>query len=355
MERRVKAYLKDLFRKFEPYRISQTDESASKRDLAQFLTHKLLAKRFRKQKVHETTYQDIANKVKGSLEQNIPFHFVIPFGGYKHFWNPSHPEPDWAEVFTLRFLYDWVAPILALHRPGAVIEFISEDMILTRMNNYPPGSLDQYSKAFALLLNTFKKSAPKNLDLRFFRLGEKFDKVEIIKQVEDLLPERWKNWEKYSEQEKQMELKRSVRSVFWNGEKDLTKLSDEEKQRKIIESRLIELAYYDIEAKPEFLGDYYMEQNHIPICFSFGLSPDNSTHWITLGSTYASTVDYWIGRGILEEREDGFINRVVSREQYEKIKDNLKIFETGFGKLPSKNYKTIEVVSQSDWQRSTRT
>lgn len=117
----------------------------------------------------------------------------------------------------------------------------------------------------------------------------------------------------------------------------------------MVESRLIELAYYDIEARPEFLGDYFTEDSRIGICFSFGLSPDNVTHWITLGSTYASAVDYWIGRGMLEKAEGRFIPRIVSKEQYQRVKDNLQTFQLEFKQLPSNNYQSIEVISSEDW------
>lgn len=341
----VEDYLKDLITKFDSYSFKEEENG----DLGKFITQKLLRKKFRKQKVHENTASDISKKVFSSLEKNIPFHFVIPFGGYKHFWNPSHPEPDWAEIFTLKFFTDWVSPILSVHKPGAIIEFISEDLILTTMNNYPEKSLNKYSEIFSHLIATFQKYSPENLEYRFFRMKDKYDQKKIIEEVEKLLPERWKNWEKYSDQEKGAELKRSRRSVFWKGDMDLTKLTNREKEKKIIESRLIQLAFYDVEARPEFLGDYFMRENHVPICFSFGLSPDNIDNWIRLGSTYASTVDYWVGRGILEESKGGFVNRIVSKKQYKKIKDKLKKVDLSDDVSPFNNYKLIEIIKDQDW------
>jgi hypothetical protein len=342
-------YLQNLVQNFD-YSLTPEDQKSADRDLAQFITSKLFRKKFRKQKLDPKVKDDITEKVKLSIQKQQPLFFAIPFGGYKHYWNPSHPETDWAEIFALRFLIDWVAPVLLTHTPGVIIEFVSEDLILPLMNNYPPEALEKYSQAFTNILKLFSENAPKNLNLSFFRVGDRYNKDKIIAEVEQLLPERWEKWETYSKEQKEIEIKRSVRSVFWNGKNDLTGLSEEEKQKKIIESRLIELAYYDVEVKPEYLGDYYTRDNHIPICFSFGLSPDNLDHWITLGSTYASTVDYWIGRGILQEHKESFIPRIVSKEQYNNLVAKIEKIEidTSLNQV-SKNYRTIDTIKEKDW------
>lgn len=283
----------------------------------------------------------ITNKVSESVSQNIPLRFVIPFGGYKHFWNPSHPEPDWAEYFTLVHLAEWLSPILAVYQPGAIIEFISEDMILPRMNNYPEACLNIYAQRFTRLLELFQKNASNNLHFEFFRVGDRYNKKKMIEEVEMLLPASWKKWESYIDEQKEVELKRSRRSVMWKGKYNLTGLSSHEKEQRVIESRLLELAYYDVEARPEFLGDYFIKNNHIPICFSFGLSSDNIDHWIVLGSTSNSIVDFWIGRGIVESQGDLYIPRILSKTQYEEIQPKLKVETVDV--LPSKNFETIEI------------
>lgn len=347
-----KDYLESLFTKYEPYSLSDKEKAIVAKDKKAFILQKLLRKKYRKQKLHPNTILDITRKVEISVDEQKPIHLVIPFGGYKHFWNSSHPQSDWAELFTLKFLTQWVSPVIAIHNPGVLVEFISEDVILSRMNNYPENSLDQYAKSFSLLLDIYKKYTPENLRIKFFRISDKYDKNKIVNQVEKLLPSSWKKWNTYSDNKKGLELKRSKRSVMWKGKEDLTGLTEKEKEKRVIESRLVELAYYTVEAKPEFLGNYFLEDNHIPICFSYGLSPDNSDHWITLGSTYASTVDFWIGRGILEEKDSNFVNRIVSRRQYEKIKEYLKVFEIDFGLITSKNYKSIEVIQEKDWEKA---
>lgn len=334
---------------FPTYVLTDEDTKTISRGLSDFILKKLLRKKFRKQKLHPDTVSEFTTKITNRIKENRPIHFCIPFGGYKHFWNPSHPNPDWAEVFTLRFLSEWVSPVLASYKPGVVIEFISEDMILPRMNNYPEDALEEYSKTFSSLLDNQRKILPTNLAINYFRVGDKYDKNSIISEVEKLLPERWDKWNTYTDETKEIELKRSKRSVMWKGKKDITHLSEAEKEKITIESRLIELAYYDVEARPEFLGNYFTDENRIGVCFSFGLSPDNSTHWITLGSTYASSVDYWIGRGILEKTDSGFVPRIVSKEQYQKIKEKVQVNQLVLPQLSSKNYQSVDLVDSKDW------
>jgi hypothetical protein len=341
--------MKDLLVKFEPYTLSNEEEKVARGNPERFIVQKLSRKKFRKQRLHPDTTRDITNKVSQSIKDSKPLHFVIPFGGYKHFWNLSHPYPDWSELFTLKFLTEWTASVLAVHKPGVIIEFISEGIILPRMDNYPDDTIEQYSKEFTALLGMYKRYVPDTIDIRFFRIEDRYDKKKIVEEVEKLLPQSWDKWNGYSEAEKVVELRRSKRSMFWNGKEDLTQLSEQEKEKRIIESRLIELAYYDIEARQEFLGDYFTRGNHIPICFSYGLSPDNTDHWITLGSTYASQVDYWIGRGILEERNNVFVNRIVSKDQYERIKNDLQLYKINFDLLPMGTYRSVEVISEQNW------
>lgn len=343
----MEEYLNNLLTHFSPYILSVNEYKIPKNN---FIVQKLVRKKFRKQKVFPSELEKITKNVNICIKDNKPIQIIIAFGGYKHFWSSSHPYPDWAELFTLKFLTDWLSPAIAVHKPGAIVEFASEDVILTKMDNYTAEALDDYSKHFKLLLATYGKYVPKNLKFTYFRIGEKYDKNQIVKSVEKLIPEGRKRWNKLSKNEKELELKRSKRSIMWKGQVDLTKLSPQQKENKMIESRIIELAYYKAEILPQFLGNYYNDENRIPICFSFGLSSDNSDHWLTLGSTYASVVDYWIGRGILGTKNGNFINRIVSKNQYEKIKKYLKTSKIKFDLLPLKNFQSIEVINEEDWE-----
>jgi len=337
----VNSFLTNLLTHFRPYLLTDDDKKKNK---LSFIVGKLTRKKFRRRKLVDKTKQAITEKVQLSIQSNEPIHLVVPFGGYKHFWNPSHPEPDWAEIFNFKYLTEFVSPILSVYKPGVIIEYISEDLILTRMNNYPQSALEKYSDIFRKLIEWYGKKIPTNLKFKFFRVKEHCNSQKLIKQVESLLIKRKVEFENLSLDRKIQELHRSNRSLMWQGEKDLTTLTDQEKKQRIIESRLIELAYYETEAKPEFLGNYLSENNHICICFSYGTTHDNDEFEdLTIGSSYGSIVDYWIGRGIFYKRGERLIPDIISRNQYELIKKDLKIVGTK-NILPYKNYQNIEVL-----------
>ncbi len=338
-------YLESLIKEFKPYIFTEKDKELISKSKTEFAVNKLTRKKFRKHKVAEKTKEDIRDKVEKSFYENIPIHLTVPFGGYKHFWNSSYPEPDWAEIFTFNHLYNFISPLLKIYKPGVIIEFVSEDIILTKMNNYSPKALDSYSRIFSLLIEKFNNWSPENFQLKFFRISDRCDKDKMVEKIEKLLNERKEEFLKLSKGDKQKELKRSHRSVMYNGYKDLTKLNNQEKLNREIDSRIIELAYYETEAEPQFLGDYLWKDNHICVCFSFGLSHDNIDNFLTLGSCKSSIVDYWIGRGILEVHGNKIIPRIVSKTQYEKIKDDLKIFKTQ-NILPFDNFGNIEILNK---------
>lgn len=341
-------YLRRLLTEHEPYVLSGDDRNKLAQNKVQFITGKIGRKKFRRHELVDKTRQAISEKVAISIKEDKPLHFVIPFGGYKHFWNPSYPEPDWAELFNFRYLAEYVAPVLAVHKPGVIIEYMSEDVILNRMNNYPQKALDRYSEIFRQVQSWYSQYIPKNLKFRFFRVGERCKGDKIVKTIEKLLTQRRKAFAELSKEQKKQELHRSFRSVFWGGDKDLTNLSEHDKEERVIESRLIELAYYETESKPEFMGNYLGEDNHICICFSFGTTHDNDEYQdLTLGSTYGSLVDFWIGRGILTQKDGTFRPRIISRNQYAALKNKLETIPVE-KLLPLKNYQSIGLINNAD-------
>lgn len=343
MQEQVNNYLKELLTNIKSYSLTPDEEKKAQHDKAGFIIDKLMRKKVRR-RISEETLKLTKQKVEEQVKNNLPICLVMPFGGYKHFWNTSHPEPDWAEVFHICWMIEYVLPILAIYKPGIILEYVSEDLILPRMNNYSEEVLDIYSSEFRKLLEWYSKYTPENLEFRYWRVSEKYNKQAIIDKVEALLPERKSAFAKLSLEQQEQEIHRSLRSVFWNGKKDLTNLTEEQKRERVIESRLIELAYYDVEASSEFVGEYFWQDNRICTCFSFGLSTDNDGFGdLTLQSALGSSVDYWIGRGILRYAGDKLYGTIISKQQYDVAKDTLEVIRITSGLVPLKNCATIEV------------
>lgn len=332
-------WLNDAFA-FPGYILSSNDESAIQSNKTGWIVSKLFKKEFRKAKVHPETEADIIKKVELSIENKLPLHLIISFGGYKHFWNPSYPEVDFAELFNLRFMSEYVAPILKVHEPGVVLDYESEDTIITWMDNYPPKDLDRYAESFRELMKDYSQSIPSNFKISLIRSQEQLDENKLKSRVEALLPNMREEWAGLSAEERDYRLHRSPNNIKWDGFEDWTGLTPEEKDKKILESKIVNETYYV--ADFEFRTDYFTGGNHIPLVLSWGLSKENISHWLTLGSTHGSTVDFWSGRGILEVNNGKVIERVVSHSQYDRFKDKLDIIDA-FKESQLKNLRSLEV------------
>lgn len=346
MQLQVNEYLRQNLTSIAPYLLTPSELDHVAHDKASFITAKLMRKKFRR-RISEETRQKSYEKVKDRLRSSRPIHLVAGFGGYKHFWNPSYPEPDWAELFHLRWMTDFVLPILAVYEPGVTVEYLSEDMILPRMNNYPDEALDAYCVALRKAMDWYSHYTPQNLEIQCTRLSERHDKQAIVNRVEALLPERLAEFKKLTREAQEREIQRSMRAIFWNGKQDLAGLSDEEKYERIIESRIIELAFYDTEDSAEFADMYYWRDERIDICFSWGLSPDNKYGDLTIQTAQGSIVDFWTGRGVLKGERDSYFGTIISQQQYVAAKGRLEVVQIDEPPLPLGNYRTIEVMTSS--------
>lgn len=336
---KVQDYLESLL-KFSAYENSKEDLALIKLEgLDNWITGKLLRKRFRKSKVVENTKEDIKKKVELSIKEKKPLYLIICFGGYKHFWNLSHPEVDWAELLNLNFLSEYVSPILANYKPGVILDYESEDVIIPLIDNYPDSAFDSYAESFRELLKIYSKSVPSNFKINFIRSQEQIDKELLFKRTKEIAVDKRKLFDKLSSEEKELHLHRTPASIMWKGEEDWTKFTEKEKKEKIVESKMLNEAYYD--ADYEQRGKYFEGENHIPIVLSWGKTYENATNWLTLGSTFSSVVDFWVGRGILEKHEEKYVPRIVSQNQYKEIKDKLEIVKINL--IPLKNFGSIEI------------
>jgi hypothetical protein len=344
MKNRIKEidkFLNDYIFKFPDYILNSMDKKEVDFDQAKWLVNKIYRKKFRKSKIDKNNFNDIYTKINHSIQENQPIHFSILFGGYKHFWNKSAPLVDWSELFNLRFMSEFVAPILATYKKGVVLDYASADVILTMMDNIPKEDLNTYAESFEKLIEEFSQIIPNNFKINYVRTGKKYDNNYLYNEINKKLPKSFDEWKKLTKKEQNKNIHRSKRSIMWNGEENLSRLNNDEKYSRIVKSRLIEQIFYEVE--DELIGEYYYGKNNIPLVLSWGLSDENIDHWLTLGSTFASSTDFWIGRGILECRKNKFIPRIVSKNQYLKIEKSLDEMKTCKMHKFGNNFSKIEL------------
>jgi hypothetical protein len=346
----------DSLTSFTPYEVTAKDERALVMDRESWIVRKLLRKPFRRGPLHPDAMEDVRLKVRRSLSDSEPIYLIICFGGYKHFWNSSHPYVDYAELFNLSFMTRFLAPILAVHEPGAILDYESEDLVLPLIDNYPPGALEKYASSFRALVEqyTSRTTLPTNLTIRLMRPQDEDPfkshgyAVKLFERIDDLRGAKEEEWAALSENDRAERLHRTPRSIMWNGREDLTGLSDDERLQRMIRSKVLNETYYD--ADFEFREEYLTGGTHIPFVLTWGRSSENVGNWITLASTDSSTVDFWIGRGILDHQGSRLINRIVSRTQYESARCEITSYPgLDWGDLPElANLRSIDVRQVTD-------
>ncbi len=287
---------------------------------------RLFAKKFRKYSIDPQVRIDVEAKLNNIIERNLPLNFVPSFGGYKHWWTPSYPTIDWAEIFNMKFMLEYLVPIFANYSGGGTIEYESEEIILSELNNIPQSGLDEYTKTFRQALKYFNnKQNFVEMKLSLAREQYKsynFDKQKLLARIEEMIPEYTERFNNYTPEDQERRIQKARTNFRLDGVVNYTDLSDSEKNELYKKSRIFNEAFLD--ADYEVRGnDFFEKENNIPLLFSFGLGPGGES-WLHIGSSKSSMTDFWAGTGILEIRENGqIIERILSRNQFESIKDQL--------------------------------
>ena len=338
LETRVNDYINNELLNFN----NIVTNSLEGKDLKDSILNRLFSRKWSRKAQYEDAKKYTEEKVDTILNNHLEFLFCFCFGGYKHFWSPTYPEPDWAEIFTIKYLMEYVLPIAETQSKRTKIEFESEEVALTYMNNTPQEGMDKYNKAFKELINYINGKVKYPIDLSIVLARDFYDKDELLKKMYEYLPEVQERFNALSDEEKEIRLRRAETNIMWNGKEDLTNIPDEERKKFIYDSRTLNEAFLDIDY--ELRGkEYFEKENLIPLLGSFGLGAGGEL-WLHLASNSSSMVDFWAGMGILEVREDKIIQKTISQKQFEQIKDNLvKVNLNNDLKNISNNYSWIYV------------
>lgn len=302
-------------------------------NLKQDILNRLFLRRFRKYATTDDVKQFVNDKITNIMNKKLDMIFVPSFGGYKHWWTPSYPACDWAEVINMKFLLEYLSPVMNSYKDGNVlIHYESEEVILAELNNIPQTGLDIYTRVFRELAEFFNGLLNKDI-IKLVLAKEQYEelgysKEKLLKRIEEVLPEYEKRFDGYDPDDQARRIKKV--STNFNlqptlmGErvKDYTQLNDEELYDLFKKSRVLNEAFLDVDY--EFRGKEFFENEAvIPLLFSFGLGPGGE-YWPHIGSCSSSMVDFWAGLGILVvESEDRIIERIVSKTQFDLIKDKL--------------------------------
>lgn len=300
--------------------------------IEEFIFKKLSSKKFRKWSLDASSEEKIKGAIALNIAANKPIQFTFPFGGYKLWSLPTAPEVDWAEFFTIAYYMRWVAPIAAAYKPGVQFIFSSDDVIVEKLDNIPPADTKSYFNSFIALISHFTKHLPSNLTLEIRRVGDLYEKAEFEKEFEENFEVIKKAYENPDPERYEKMLQTSKLNYQWKGVEDFSHLSDAEKEEKIKLGPIIHDAYGKAKKRRAFVrGEDKIVTFTTPI-----------PNAIAIGTTKNSVTKFWTGYGVLEEKEEGFANRILSPEQLAQFqKEPHKTEEVNLIDLA--NFKTIDV------------
>jgi len=332
-------YLEDELKKCAWHDLSSQEKKSVKDiGLKNFLFGQITRKRFRRWKLPDLARERIDRALDFCISMQKPLLFRFRFGGYKLWRLESAPEVDWAEFFALAHYSEYLAPIIAAHAPGVKLLFMSDDVFVERLDNVPPSDTEAYYESFKKLCAAFKRYAPENFSMEMKRHSALFNsKEELDGEFDVKMKELEASWRKKQDPEKlKNALTTSALNIKWDGVRDLTKLSDKEKQSMIERSAIMHDALVQLPTIRSF-----SDQN--PGMISIFTTPFPSV--VAIGTTKTSVAKFWVGSGILEDRAGRYFDHIISPSQIEKLRDST-LKEIPIDLIPLKNFSTIKVYGE---------
>ena len=273
---------------------------------------KLSSSKFRSSKIPLELQQKIIEKVHHCVGHNLPIHITVPFGGYKKWQLPSAPHIDFAEVFNLLLLREYLSPIAALYDHGVLLEYFSDEIFVSSMNNIPQHDLDTYNNEFAILINFLKPHFPNNFQCKFSKIRDFISQEDLFKRFDEIKKDLRKKWNNITQDEQQRRLAKARRN--YKGDAD---------EQTIFESNLTHDAF--------IFGDWdagipwAFDKDMIAIGFRY-----TKTWGIPLMSSRSSATQFWVGTGAIKMINKEFVPTILTYEQYLKASPFLKTCAISF-------------------------
>ncbi len=329
-------YLRSELTTAAHYTLSDSDTALlAKVGTEEFIYSKLTSKKFRKWKVDDLSEKQVRQAIRLAVAENKPLQFRYPFGGYKLWRMPSSPEVDWAEFFSVAYYCRYLAPIVAVYEPGLELKFASDDMIIERMDNIPTVDTDAYFHSFQKLLGYFRPYFPENMKVDIIRIADLYADKEAME------AELAQNIEKFrteyqttvDENKKAKMYQTSELNVRWDGAKDLTTLSDDEKRAVIEMGPVYHDAYCSLSKRRDFnRGDDKIVIFTTPI-----------PNALAVGTTKGTVTKYWTGFGVLQMRESGFAAKILSPTQLADAETGFEVVVKPLPELDLVNFENLRV------------
>ncbi len=288
---------------------------------------RLMSKKFRKMKAGEPCVEITKRVVAKAVKEQTPIMVTQCFGGNKLWRFDEAPEVDWAELFSLFYFIDWMKYVAAVHKPGMIFDYFSQDISAERLNNLTKDELDAYSQTFRDIIAFVEPYLPKGVTLQYRRHRGMFD-----------------NQLTYDE-----ELKLAMDGILDDSNGRLPDMTEIQKIATELNVRLkpgqnedpkwrekVELQHQAI-FKTLTFKKYADYPDMIWTCPTYF---DDS---IVTGSTKRSLAKFWAAVGALQRDDNSYKELVLTPKQL--AKTTFKWEDVQIVGLKGKNFKRIRVIS----------
>ena len=273
--------------------------------------------RFRRTKLSSESSGDIFAKISNAIKQKKAIEFSIPFGAYKNWLVPSFPYPDWAEIFNIKHMISYALPIALNYSPGVVINYSYTSKVLEKVSNLPTKNQEEYVTTFKKFLKYFQKIVPSNLRLELVDIRKYYKPDELEFELNQNFNENVKNWKrKYPEEIRNKKISSAKNNLVITGIEDLRELDKKKLENRYIESAMWCDALDGLKLRREF-NKY---GSRIQLVYIRG--PSHSLH---IGSCRASNIQFVMGSGVIENRDNYYIESIVSGKMLKKLLSENKV------------------------------
>jgi hypothetical protein len=329
------AYIKNLVETVPAYNLSSDDKKCIQFEgVEKYIYNKLASNKFRNSAIPEALSDSIKKSVKYCISNKLPIHIMFPFGAYKR-WNlPTHPGIDFAEVFNMALLREYLAPIAAGYEHGVILHYYSVELFVERNNHIPQENINFYEHEFLELMKVFTPFLPKNMQFKFTNLREEISQEDALNAVDIKVEELRKNWINIPEKDKELKIKRAKVNCKVDS-------NSEEYEKVILEAVFVHDAFssqcWDKGGKVVWITG--------PDMITIGNSYTGS--WgIHIKSSQTSRVNFWVGFGALIQTKNSFLPTILSQEQYTEKEQKLVHYPISFFGMKFKSLKSAPVLEE---------
>lgn len=309
------------------------------KDINEILFNIVSSSKHRRTAIDDESKTDIKKKIADAIDKNIPIEFSIPFGGYKNYRIPSYPEADWAEVFNLRFMIQYLLPIVKFHPPGVILYYSYNSEIIHEVNNMPLSFQRAYESSFAKLISHFGEQLPSNFQIKTQQINKLYaNDNEWKSELQSLFNRNQEKWETlYDENAREKKLSSAKHNLILDGEKKLQNLSSEELEAEYLKAAMMCDAIDSLSKRREF----NKFSHRIQLVFIRGPKPS-----IHIGVCEGSTMHFWVGLGVFEFSKNKVIPNIFSYEQLQELKPKFIYLEVENPfTIISQNFKQVIIKS----------